>query len=151
MFWPLLSHFSLQMPMTKLRDFVLHDEILVQCGLSPIQPASHFHSCPTQLAWSSEPKGMASCESQGCGCSPTPQHQSSYRKRHHLPLPLGPVDRGNESCQVFSSLKATLASSPVLLNPDFNQTFLVYMDASEMGLGAVVERETLVILVQSKN
>lgn len=38
----------------------------------------------------------------------------------------------------FQALKMALSSSPVLRNPDFECSFLVYTDASESSLGAVL-------------
>lgn len=45
----------------------------------------------------------------------------------------------SETCQVaFHSLKALLASAPVLIAPDFSQSFKMAVDASEVGAGAVL-------------
>lgn len=43
--------------------------------------------------------------------------------------------------RAFQKLKATLTRSPVLRNPDFSFPFLVHMDASETGLGAVLSQD----------
>ena len=48
-----------------------------------------------------------------------------------------------EECETaFTNLKALLCSSPVLQSPDFNQRFLVQVDASGVGLGAVLAQGT---------
>nr|XP_043871756.1 uncharacterized protein LOC122760682 [Solea senegalensis] len=45
----------------------------------------------------------------------------------------------SDDCEAaFSTLKAHLCSSPVLRSPDFKQRFLVQVDASAIGLGAVL-------------
>lgn len=44
-----------------------------------------------------------------------------------------------EDCEVaFRTLKEKMCSSPVLQSPDFNQRFLVQVDASATGVGAVL-------------
>uniref|UniRef100_A0A3P9LR23 Gypsy retrotransposon integrase-like protein 1 n=1 Tax=Oryzias latipes TaxID=8090 RepID=A0A3P9LR23_ORYLA len=44
-----------------------------------------------------------------------------------------------EECErAFNALKACLCSTPVLRSPDFNRRFLVQVDASAVGLGAVL-------------
>lgn len=45
-----------------------------------------------------------------------------------------------ESERAFQSLKAALISFPVLRNPDCSLSFLVHVDTSEMGLGAVLSQ-----------
>lgn len=45
-----------------------------------------------------------------------------------------------EAEQAFWNLKATLTNSPVLRNPDLSLPFLVHMDASETGFGAVLSQ-----------
>ncbi len=44
-----------------------------------------------------------------------------------------------EDCEAaFRTLKEKICSSPVLQSPDFNQRFLVQVDASATGVGAVL-------------
>ncbi len=44
-----------------------------------------------------------------------------------------------EACErAFNTLKDKMCSEPVLQSPDFNQRFLVQVDASDKGIGAVL-------------
>ena len=48
----------------------------------------------------------------------------------------------NDKCQdAFDRLKAILKSAPVLLAPDFNKCFKLAVDASDVGIGAVLLQE----------
>ncbi|KAK7922269.1 hypothetical protein WMY93_009171 [Mugilogobius chulae] len=49
-----------------------------------------------------------------------------------------PVTWTDECEAAFNTLKTLLCSSPVLRSPDFSRRFLVQVDASEVGLGAVL-------------
>ena len=54
-----------------------------------------------------------------------------------------PVTWSDDCETAFRTLKAHLCSSPVLRSPDFNQRFLVQVDASAVGLGAVLAQGDL--------
>ena len=41
----------------------------------------------------------------------------------------------------FDPVKAILLSSPVLTEPDFDKQFKLYVDASDVGAGAVLQQE----------
>ena len=45
---------------------------------------------------------------------------------------------GLECQSAFNKIKGLLASAPVLMMPDFNQPFLLAVDASDVGAGAVL-------------
>ncbi len=47
---------------------------------------------------------------------------------------------GPEQQHAFDSLKNALTSPPVLAYPDYAQPFLLYTDASTVGLGAALTR-----------
>ena len=48
----------------------------------------------------------------------------------------------SESCQnAFCKIKAVLASSPVLAAPDFSKQFKVYVDASDVSVGAILTQQ----------
>ena len=48
----------------------------------------------------------------------------------------------NDECQdAFDRLKAILKSTPVLLAPDFDKCFKLAVDASDVGIGAVLLQE----------
>lgn len=49
-----------------------------------------------------------------------------------------------EACEkAFNSLRGKMCSAPVLQSPDFNRRFLVQVDASDKGIGAVLAQGTL--------
>lgn len=49
---------------------------------------------------------------------------------------------GTDKCEnAFNTLKAQLCAAPVLRSPDFSKRFLVQVDASAVGLGAVLAQE----------
>ena len=45
--------------------------------------------------------------------------------------------------QAFEKLKTALSSSPILACPDFSKDFVVFTDASDTGLGAVVSSSSI--------
>ena len=48
----------------------------------------------------------------------------------------------SDKCQqAFNKLKAILGNTPVLLAPDFNKSFKLAVDASDIGIGAVLLQE----------
>lgn len=47
----------------------------------------------------------------------------------------------DDNLRVFDTLKKALTSIPVLALPDFSVTFIVECDASEFGLGAVLQQQ----------
>lgn len=50
----------------------------------------------------------------------------------------------NENCETaFNQLKKLLTTSPVLIFPDFGETFIVTTDASEYAVGAVISQGTI--------
>ena len=54
---------------------------------------------------------------------------------------MGPVDLPPEVWEVVSILKRKVQSVPVLVFPDFDKPFLLKMDASKEGLGAVLSQK----------
>ena len=57
----------------------------------------------------------------------------------------------NEEAMVaFEALKTTMTSAPVLKLPDFSQNFLIEIDASNHGLGAVLIQEKHLVAFFSK-
>nr|KYP69532.1 Transposon Ty3-I Gag-Pol polyprotein [Cajanus cajan] len=50
----------------------------------------------------------------------------------------------------FRALKEKLTSAPVLVLPDLSKTFVVYCDASKMGLGGVLMQEGMVVSYASR-
>ena len=90
---------------------------------------------------------------------------ASYYRRYiqhfsHIAAPLHALTQKNaifswtEACQqAFTTLKATLAQPPVLTYPQFHYSasqFVVYTDASDVGLGAVLEQDNHVIAYASR-
>lgn len=64
--------------------------------------------------------------------------KGKHRKRHN-PLGIGAWD---ESCDAaFSELKQKLTTAPILGHPDFNKPYILEIDASFNGLGAVLSQE----------
>ena len=49
-----------------------------------------------------------------------------------------PFDWGPEQQASFESLKATLKAAPILVYPDFDKEFVLYTDASNLAIGAIL-------------
>jgi phosphatidate phosphatase APP1 len=47
----------------------------------------------------------------------------------------------NEQQKAFELLKQKLTEVPILTHPDFNQQFIVFTDASAIGLGAILSQK----------
>ena len=54
---------------------------------------------------------------------------------------MGPVQLPTEAWEAVRSLKDMIQSAPVLVFPDFDKPFLLEMDASKEGLGAVLSQK----------
>ena len=54
---------------------------------------------------------------------------------------MGPVDLPPEAWEVVDILKRKVQSVPILVFPDFNKPFLLEMDASKEGLGAMLSQK----------
>ena len=48
---------------------------------------------------------------------------------------------GDKQQIAFDRLKEMLIKAPILSYPDFNRPFIIYTDASERGLGAILSQE----------
>lgn len=62
------------------------------------------------------------------------QLRNSSHNNHHLQW-------SRECAQAFETLKAKLTTAPIMNTPNFNQTFILELDACEYGLGAVLIQE----------
>lgn len=74
-----------------------------------------------------------------------------------MALPLTQLTRKGQACvwdvkceESFREVKKKLASAPVLIFPDPSESFMVYCDASKMGLGGVLIHKAQVIAYASK-
>ena len=54
---------------------------------------------------------------------------------------MGPVDLPPKAQEAITILKGKVQSTPVLVFPDFDKPFLLEMDASKEGLGAVLSKK----------
>ena len=63
----------------------------------------------------------------------TSSHNKDKKSEH--------VDLSPEALEAFDCLKATCLQAPILVSPDFNRPFLLEMDASGKGLGAVLSQK----------
>ena len=54
---------------------------------------------------------------------------------------MGPVDLPLEAWETMDVLKGKVQSAPILVFPDFDKPFLLEMDASKEGLGAVLSQK----------
>ena len=57
----------------------------------------------------------------------------------------------NPCQEAFTTLKICLISQPILKCPDFSSTFTLYTDASDSGLGAVLQQGPNVIASSSRS
>ncbi|MCI37765.1 retrotransposon protein, partial [Trifolium medium] len=80
---------------------------------------------------------------------------AGYYKR--LALPLTQLTRKdqtfvwNENCEKsFQELKKRLTTAPVLILPDAKEFYVVYCDASKMGLGGVLMQKDQVVVYASR-
>ncbi|GJY90075.1 putative reverse transcriptase domain-containing protein [Tanacetum coccineum] len=72
---------------------------------------------------------------------------SKTREEHEVHLGIG---RGEEQERAFQTLKDKLCNAPVLALPDGPKDFMVYCDASDLGLGCVLMQRGKVITYASR-
>ena len=52
-----------------------------------------------------------------------------------------PYEWKEEQQKVFEYLKQRLIEAPILIHPDFNKPFIIFTDASAIGLGAILSQK----------
>ena len=87
---------------------------------------------------------------------PSKKKHKKKRRRSDLPPKLPVPEAWNDDCsKAFEELKHCLTTAPVLGYPDFQRTFILEVDASFLGLGAVLSQERvrvrkLLLLMQAE-